>query len=159
VGEGARDHSYEWIKHRISPVDTFANLGRPIPAQSALRREVSLLSALLLQKTVCYGGLLLGGRRGCSQQLQDQADIAPVDFDPPRPANPAQNAPRRERKPSFSPFYTKSRYVMAVCWWGVAKAAASNCRNKTTSPPSSLTRLGRQILPRVHSGERRRRLE
>ena len=58
----------------------------------------------------------------------------------------------------FQPFSTKSRYVVAVCWWEVAKAATSNCRTKTIPPPSSLTRLGRQILPRVHPGERRRRL-
>jgi hypothetical protein len=78
----------------------------------------------------------MGGRQGWSQQLQDQAAFPPVDFDPFRPANPAQSAPTRETRAFLQPFYTKSRYVMAARWWEVAEAGASNRKVKQTSPPS-----------------------
>ena len=48
------------------------------------------------------------GRRGCGQQLQNLADITPVDCDPSRPANSAQSAIRRRKKLYFSPFTPKA---------------------------------------------------
>jgi hypothetical protein len=47
--------------------------------------------------------------------MQDQAAFTPVDFDPSRLANPAQRAPRREKRAFLQPLYTKSRCDMAVC--------------------------------------------
>ena len=78
------------------------------PAQSAPRREKKLSFGPISPKSVSSGGLLVGGRRGCSQQLQDQAVITYVDCDPTLPANPAQSAPKREKKLSFGPISPKS---------------------------------------------------
>jgi hypothetical protein len=108
VGKGTRDHSYEWIKGRILLVGTLTRLGRPISPRVRSGEKRSLLSTLLPQKPVCSGGLLVGGRRGWSQQLHDHAGITPVDFDPSRPADLAQSALRREKKLSFGPFATKA---------------------------------------------------
>jgi hypothetical protein len=91
-----------------SPPSTVTRLSRPILPRVHSRERRSLPSVLSHQKPVCSGGLLVGGRRGCSQQLQDQADITPVNCDPSRPADPAQSAPRREKKPYFSPFTPKA---------------------------------------------------
>jgi hypothetical protein len=111
LGGGARDQSYEWIKGRILLVGTLTQPGRPIlPRANPGERRSHLLALLDHQKPVCSGGLLMGGRQGCSQQLQDRAIITPVDFGPSRSADPAQGAPRREKKPSFSP-------KAFMLWW------------------------------------------
>ena len=106
VGEGTRDHSYEWAKGRILLVGTLARLGWPILPRVHPWREEAFFQPT--QKPVCSGGLLVGGRRGWSQQLHDHAGITPVDFDPFRPADLAQSALRQDKKLSFSPFATKA---------------------------------------------------
>jgi hypothetical protein len=144
-------------KYRITPAtlpSTLTHLGLSI-APRVHPGEEAFFQPFYSQKPACSGGLLVGGRRGCNQQLHDQAGITPVDFNPPLPADPAQSALKREKIPSFSPFTPKSRHTLAVCWWVVAEVAASKCMIKPASPPSTLTHLGRSIAPKVHPGARR----
>jgi hypothetical protein len=105
VGDGTRDHSYEWIKGRVLLVVTLARLGRTTLARVHSRERRSPLSA---QKPICYGGLLVGGRRGWSQQLQDKTVFTPVVCDPSRPAISPRVHPGERREPSFSPFTPKA---------------------------------------------------
>jgi hypothetical protein len=71
-----------------------------------------------------------------------------------RPVSPRVHPAREESLPSAHSHQKLVSY-MAVCWWDVAKAGASNCRIKPSSPPPTVTRLGQPISPRVHPGERR----
>jgi hypothetical protein len=64
--------------------------------------------------------------------------------------HPAQSAPSERREAFFQPFCSKSLYVLAVCWYEVSWVAPSACRSKPTSLASTVTRIGRSILPRVH---------
>jgi hypothetical protein len=87
------------------------------PAQSALKREKrGFLPALLLQKLVCSGGLLVRCRLGCSQRLQDQVGITPIDCDPSRPLILPRVHSGERGEAFFQPFYSKSFCVLAVCW-------------------------------------------
>ena len=77
----------------ITPVD-FDPSRSADPAQSAPRREKKTSFSPFTPKAGKFWRSALGGRQGWSQQLQDQAGITPVDFDPSRSADPAQSAPR-----------------------------------------------------------------
>jgi hypothetical protein len=103
----------------ITPVDS--NPYRPADsAQSALTREKRAFLQPFYTKSRYDMALCWWEVSSCSQRRKDQADITPVDYDSPPPANPAQGALTREKGAFLQPFYTKSWYDMAVCWWEVA---------------------------------------
>jgi hypothetical protein len=153
VGEGACDHSYGWIKCRISPVGTLEASGPKIGRRYHPQQgNFVVMVTFATFHARCSGGV----RRPRSQlRVGEGSYLASGYFDLSRSVHRAQRAPRRGKKPSFSPFTPKSRHVPAACRWEVAEAATSNYMITPASPPSTLAHLCRPIPPKVHSSEKR----
>ena len=109
------------------------------------------------QKPVCYSGLLVGGRQGCSQQSQDQADITPVDFDPSRPEIPPR-VHSGERRSHLLALVHQKPVCSGLSSGGLLVVDRRGCSQQSQDQakiaPSTLGRLSRPVPPRVHSGER-----